>query len=332
METALASTGHIIWSWLELHGIDPVPLFEKHGVPKASLRDPNERIATDAWDDIRRDAMRQIRDPCAGLKAARCWHPSNVGALGYAWLASATLRTALKRLERYSRLIAQSGGFELQESPTSLTLVVTQKRSDPQISALAADMVMSIIMEMCRMNYGASLRAERVTLRRHEPDCAESYRLFYGAEIVFSAPEDSLTLGIRDADRQLPSANRQLAGVHDQVLTEQMAALDKDDVIAQCKAYILEHLTTGDISLEEAADALHISPRTLTRRLEAKDTTFSTLLDETRRKLAERYLADSKHSISEVAFLLGFQQQSSFTRASNRWFGASPKDYRQSLS
>jgi AraC-like DNA-binding protein len=275
--------------------------------------------------------MRQIGDPCAGLKAARCWHPSNVGALGYAWLASRNLRTALQRLQRYSRIVAQSGNFELRDTPTSLTLVIEQQRPDPQAAALAMDMVMSIIMEMCRMNYGASLQAERVTLRRHEPDCAESYRLFYGGEVVFSAHEDSLTLGIRDVDRQLPSANRQLAGLHDQVLTEQLATVARDDVVAQCKAFILEHLTSGDISLEEAAEALHMSPRTLTRRLEARDITFSALLDETRRQLAERYLADSRHSISEVAFLLGFQQQSSFTRAANRWFSMSPKEYRQSL-
>jgi hypothetical protein len=48
MESALASTGHIIGSWLKLHGIDPAPLFEKHGVKKATLRDPNERITTAA--------------------------------------------------------------------------------------------------------------------------------------------------------------------------------------------------------------------------------------------------------------------------------------------
>ena len=332
METALSSTGHIIWCWLELHGIEPVPLFEKHGVTRAALMDPNERIPTAAWDAIRRDGMRLIGDPCACLKAARCWHPSNIGALGYAWLASATLRTALKRLERYSLLVAQSGAWSLQSTPTGLTAVLVQTREDPYDRALATDMAMALVIDMCRMNYGASLRTEEVTLRRTEPDCAESYRLFYGGEVRFSAPEDSFTLAVRDADRPLPSANRQIAGLHDRILAEQLATLEKENVVARCKAFILEQLTTGELSLEEAAQALHMSPRTLTRRLEAEQTTFSALLDETRQELARRYLADSRHSISEVAFLLGFQQQSSFTRAANRWFSMSPKEFRQSLS
>lgn len=332
METALSSTGHILWCWLELHGIEPGPLFEKHGVNRTVLRDPNQRVPTAAWDAIRRDAMRRIGDPCACLKAARCWHPSNIGVFGYAWLASATLRSALKRLERYSRLIGQSGGWELTSTPATLTATLLQTRADPFDRALATDMAMSIVTEMCRMNYGASLCAQEVTLRRAEPDCADSYRLFYGGRVRFSAPEDSFTLAARDADRPLPSSNRQIAGLHDRILVEQLATLEKENVVARCKAFILEHLTTGKVSLEEAAQALHTSPRTLTRRLEAEKTTFSALLDEMRRQLAERYLADSRHSISEVAFLLGFQQQSSFTRAANRWFNASPKEYRQRFS
>ena len=75
-----------------------------------------------------------------------------------------------------------------------------------------------------------------------------------------------------------------------------------------------------------------MSPRTLTRRLESENDTFSALLDETRRQLAERYPVESKHTISEDAFLIGFQQQSSSTRAANRWFSMSPKEYRQTLT
>jgi AraC-like DNA-binding protein len=112
---------------------------------------------------------------------------------------------------------------------------------------------------------------------------------------------------------------------------EQIAALDKQDVVARCKAFILDRLSVGDVSVEDAADALHMSPRTLNRRLEGQGAAFSKIFDDTRRELAERYLSDSRNSISEVAFLLGFSQQSSFTRAANRWFGMSPKDYRQQL-
>ena len=80
---------------------------------------------------------------------------------------------------------------------------------------------------------------------------------------------------------------------------------------------------------ESVAAALHMSARTLQRKLENAGTGFARLLDDLRRELAERYLGDTRNSVSEVAFLLGFSQQSSLSRASNRWFGVSPTEYRR---
>ena len=332
METALSSTGQIIWRWLERNGLDAGKLFSDAGVTQAALRDPAKRIPTSAWDEIRRHGMRLIGDSCAGLQAARCWHPSDIGALGYAWLASSTLKTALGRLELYGRIVGQSGRWRLERTTGGLTTTLAQTRQEPEDRALATDMAMSIVMDMCRVNFGDALRAVAVTLRRAKPECAAAYGAFYGGRVVFSCPEDSLTVSSSDAERLLPSSNKQLAGVHDRILTEQLARLDKHNVLARCKAAILERLATGEVTDEEVARALNMSIRTLQRRLEASGTGFSRLLDETRRELAERYLADSKHSISEVAFLLGFSQQSSLTRAANRWFGTSPSGFRQHLS
>jgi AraC-like DNA-binding protein len=330
METILATTGNIIWRWLEHHRIDPVELFVEEGLTKERLSDPSYRVPTKKWDAIRRRAMTKIKRPSAGLGAAKCWHPSDIGVLGYAWLASSTLRTALVRLERYSRLVGQSGTWILSDNSFVLTATHLQTREDPQDRAIAADMHMSIVMEMCRMNYGSDLKANRVRLQRPNPSShAEDYVDFYGCEIDFSAAEDQLSFSIVDADRKLPSANQELAAIHDQLLIEQLATLDKSDIVGRCQSYILENLTNGEISLNEVAGHLHVSPRTLNRRLESHNTNFTTLLDDTRRQLAERYLSNDRRSITEIAFLLGFQQQSSLTRAAKRWFNRPPRQFRE---
>jgi AraC-like DNA-binding protein len=331
METALSSTGQIIWRWLELLGLDAETFFADQGVNQRLMQEPGARVPTATWDAIRAEAIRRVGDPCAGLKASRCWHPSNIGALGFAWLASSTLRTALKRLERYGRIVGQAGRWELADHGKGLRATLVQTRWDPETRALATDMAMSIVFDMCRVNYGDALQALKVTLQRSEPECADSYRRFYGGEVAFSAEADSFTIDCRDADRLLPSSNKHLAGVHDGILAEQLARLDRNDVVARCKAVILEQLSSGDISEEEVASALHMSSRTLQRKLEGANTGFSRVLDDLRRELAERYLADPGNTVSEVAFLLGFSQQSSLTRASNRWFGMSPTEYRQRL-
>lgn len=331
METALSSTGQIVWRWIEIHGLDAAELFAEQGIDKRVLRDPGARISTATFDAVRAAAMVKIDNPCAGLKAARCWHPSNIGALGYAWLASSTLLSALLRLERYGQVVGQSGRWQVVDKGDQLQLILEQTRVDPDARNLTTDIAMSIVFDMCRVNYGDALNAERVTLQCPEPGCSDSYRRFYGGEIEFSAERDSFFIDRRDAERPLDSSNRQLAAVHDRILAEQLARLDRNDVVARCKAVILEQLSSGDVTEEAVAAALFMSARTLQRKLEGANTGFSKILDELRRELAEGYLADSNNSISEVAFLLGFAQQSSFTRASNRWFGASPSEYRQRL-
>ena len=93
-------------------------------------------------------------------------------------------------------------------------------------------------------------------------------------------------------------------------------------------ASLLEQLSSGELSEEQMAQRLHMSRRTLQRKLAEAETTYQKLLDDTRRDLALRYLEDPRHSITDITFLLGFSQQSAFTRAFRRWTGMSPTDYR----
>ena len=328
MDTGLPTMGHAIWRWLEHHDLDAEGLFARQGLTRHDLQSHSQRVPIDKWDAIALAALDCIDDDCAGLSAGACWHPSDLGTLGYAWLASSTLRTAFRRMARYVRIVGERGSLVIEDSAQGFRVTFVQRRSDGPVRELFADFAMSLMFAMARLNYGASLTAAQVSLQRERPDCIADYLDYFGCDVSFSAPRDSFTLANADMDQILPSANKQLAGVHDKILTQQLAALDREDIVARCQAIILENLTTGTLSTEKIARELHMSPRTLTRRLEAKDTQLQRLIDETRRTLAERYFADPANSLSEVAFLLGFSQQSSLTRASNRWFGMPPVKYR----
>ena len=97
---------------------------------------------------------------------------------------------------------------------------------------------------------------------------------------------------------------------------------------AQVRRVILAELADG-AEEEAVARALHVSRRTLQRRLADDGTSFRLVLEDLRKELAERYLKDPGNSIVEVAFLLGFSDQSSFHRAFQRWTGASPGRWRR---
>ncbi len=327
-DTGLASMGQMVRRLLEMHGLDAVGIARRTGVDLAEIPGPTDRIEAEKFDAILRSAMSLIQDPAFGLQAARCWHPANLGVLGHAWLSSSTLREGLGRLARYSALVGQRADVRIAATKSGVKVAFARKAGDPMITAVVADIALGLLLDMCRMNAGAALRPIAASLRRSAADHAEVYERFFGCPVRFGAEENAFVLSAGDADRPLPSSNRQLAAVFDRLLTEELARLDKRDVVARCRAVVLERLASGEASAEEAARNLHMSARTLQRKLAEADTTYLGLVDDTRRDLALRYVEDPHRSLTDIAFTLGFSQQSALTRAFKRWTGRSPSEYR----
>ena len=331
METFLATTGRIFLRLLELHGIDADRFVRDGGQAPELFRDPSARLPSSVVDVAARAAAARIPDPAFALRAARCWHPSDLGALGYAWLASSTLRTALQRLEHYGRILGEKARYRLESGNRGLRLVFDHGRKETLISALGTDYSLSILMDMCRMNFGASLRALEVTLCRERPADPAPWESFFGVRVRFGAARNSILLARRDADAALPVSNRQIAGALDAILARQLAELDRSNVALRCKAVLLERMAHGGSADLDVARSLHMSRRTLQRKLAEADVTYQQLVDDTRRDLALRYLEDSQKSITEITFLLGLSGQSAFTRAFRRWTGVTPTEYRAGL-
>jgi len=326
--------GQIFRRLFEMHGLDAVGIARQAGADLATVPGPTDRIEADKLDAILRLAIPLIRDPAFGLQAARCWHPSNLGVLGHAWLSSSTLRTGLKRLSRYYRLVGERTITEIEESRQGVKVRFWARRGNPAAVAVAAvlvDVAMAFLLDMCRMNAGAALRPVAASLRRGRPENVDAYERFFGCPVRFGAEENVFVLSAKDADRLLPSSNKQLAAVFDRMLAEELARLDKSDVIARCRAAVLEDLPSGEASAADTAKQLHMSPRTLQRKLAEAQTTYVQLVDDTRKDLALRYIEDPRRSITDITFSLGFSQPSAFTRAFRRWTGLAPSEYRAKL-
>ena len=126
----------------------------------------------------------------------------------------------------------------------------------------------------------------------------------------------------------LPRHNPALAQASEEVAREYLANMDKKDVVAQARVAIVEQLPDGEPNRKEISSGLAMSERTLARRLSDRDYTFSTLVDEVRDQLAREYLRQPRFSVTDVAFLLGFSDQSNFARAFKRWTDESPTEFR----
>jgi AraC-like DNA-binding protein len=150
--TNMASLLLILWNILESYEIDPEPLFQETSLNPELMKQSGGRYRIDNIDHLWRKAAEVIDDPCFGLKAAEVWHPSNLGALGYAMLASHSLRTSLERLVRYLGFLSDKDVMELDETEEGLrlTLVLSQRNVD---KSEQNDAALALILSMCRMNY-----------------------------------------------------------------------------------------------------------------------------------------------------------------------------------
>ena len=327
-QSTLATVWLIILRLLELYDVEPQQFLREIGVHPDTLRDVRARLPSRLADVAFTKAAARITDPAFALRASECWHPSNLGTMGYAWLSSRTLHTGLKRLERFSRIIGNDFTYHLIEEPAGLRFVHDHGRGDDPIGYPMTDFTLSVLLTMCRTNFGHKLNAVDVQLRRPPPANPAPWLDFFGCAVNFGATRDAFLLDWEAADMPLPSANIPLANTFDAILAEQMASFIDSDLISRSKAYLLRELTSGTPTAQDIASALGMSQRNFQRKLGELGLTYQKLLDETRHELARRYLDDPSKSVTEVAFLLGFSEQSAFTRAFRHWSGMSPSVYR----
>jgi len=170
-----------------------------------------------------------------------------------------------------------------------------------------------------------------VTLAYADPGYGEAYRRLICANVRFEAPDNRLAVQRRYLDVPLQFANPTLLKLYRQQCDELLAALNRSAAFTtDIRNYLLA--SPGRFpSFEEAADHLHVSPRTLRRRLDEEGTTYQRIVHELRRQLAETYLRDSILTVAEIADMLGYNDVSNFRRAFLSWTGRSPAAYRRGM-
>lgn len=326
--SVLAQSVGNLWRVIETYGLEPGPLFLAQGLDIRWPVDPGKRVPYDQLDAARADAAAASGDPAFGLRTGQCVHPSQLGALGYAVLASDTLRDSLNRIHRYVRVLNDQSDFDVFERDDMLLSRIRVSGSSRNL-AIRDDVQLSVLVAMCRFNAGPGFTPVHVTMQRPAPDDSSPWEDFYRCPVRFGTGHNEMAITLADADTLLPSANQVLAEMNDRIVIQRLAQLDRDNIPARVRAAIMDQLPSGTISDESIAAALHMTPRTLHRRLKEDGESFRTLLKAVRQDLARQYVADDSLTLTEVTFLLGFSEMSSFSRAFKNWYGHSPSTARQ---
>ncbi len=320
-----------LWRQLEGYGIDPAPLFREEGIEPELIFDAGARVPVDRYQRLDERAAELSGDPYFGLRGAEYFRPAHLGPLGFAWLASSSLRTAFLRLSRYARVIQEKLTIDLSEDDRHYYVsvdahlpVLNQKiREDGQLAA---------IIKFCRVIAGDQFNPVRLCFRQEQPpQTAYHYELFR-CPIEFGADTTMMVLDLADVDKRLTGSNDQLAKLNEHIVVKYLAHSARQDIVNRVKAAIIDGLANGAVSEVSVAEELHMTPRNLHRKLQKENTSFKVLLTEVRKELAQQYIQDRSKTLTEISYLLGFSEASSFSRAYKGWTGHAPSEARREVA
>ena len=247
--------------------------------------------------------------------------------LEYLLLSSQTFGDGLKRVMNYQRLISDALHGSVQESPNPC---LTSYFSNHQYatSHLAEAMVLGLIKVFEAVTDGA-FKADKVVFN-HSPntDIAE-YKRIFGCPIEFNAESFQLYFSAEILNYRSLYAEPQLLDLHMQAADQHLAILKQGDLIKKVRNHMASLLESGDVSLISVSKLMAMSPRHLRHQLNIAGTSFQKILNDLRHRLALRLLSETNEAISEIIYLTGFCEPSTFYRAFKRWQGTTPILYRQ---
>lgn len=312
-----------LWRLLEKKGRNPEDYIPRHSYHPGHAAGYTHRLSFEEFGRLHRRVADEFQEQTLGLQLGACVHPSHLGALGYAFLASSSLRTAFYRVQRFVHMVHGRLVATIDESPGHMRLSWELLAYYPYPHQFAESRLAGALT-MARMNFGDELRPVRVSLTREHPGNLTPWEEFFGCSVSFASEKDSITFAEGDMRRLLTTSNRDLVTLHEEMMERQSQPADRSGLFNRARATIVEELPTGRITEAQLAARLHMSPRTLRRRLREHGQTFRSVLAEVRKDLAQRYVRQPDYRMTEIAFLLGFSDSSAFSRAYRDWFGESP--------
>ncbi len=306
-------------------GLDPGAALRRAGLQAALIRQPDQLVEADRVARLFEDAARKTGCESFGLRMAARRQLSNFGVVSLLLMHQPTLRQVLLTLIDHLHLLNERLAIEVEDVGSMVVL-----REELALSVAAPQSIELAIGVLYRM--GEVLLQERwrptsVSFTHGAPAEPAFHRRFFKCRIEFNGAFNGLVCRAADLDVPNPAADPVLA----EYARKMIADLPDDrqrSMDEEVRKAIYLMLPTGRATCKSVAAGLGISMRTLQRELDEREVTFKALINEVRQELARRYVANTHHSLGEVAAMLGYTTHSAFTRWFGTQFGCSPEQWR----
>lgn len=262
------------------------------------------------------------------LRLAQGIAPRHFGVVGFAALACRTLAEALQRLERHHRTIYDVNPARLTPTAHGLSIEWGVERGRP--GALVDETAIASLVQLARAFTGQPIRPLAVDFVNPPPTDLRAHQAFFDAPVRFDQASTRVELAAADLARPLLGADAALLALLDAQAEQRLQQVASvSEPVQLWRQALVGLIRGGRTQLADLALSLQMSPRSLQRRLAEQGHSFQTLLSQTRLQLAQDYLAHPGLELAEVALLLGYSEQSAFTRAFRQWTGQAPHQWRR---
>lgn len=327
----LSAAADGISEFIVASGADPGAVLRAAGIEEGAVHAGRGSLDLRVYCDMIELAARETGNSDFGLQFGRNFTPERLGLIGDIVLASPTLGASLQNLARFFPYHQQNTAAAFRKNADFWHLEFRILDGRILHRRQYAELTMAMYLNVVRHCLGPNWAPDEVHFEHPRPDGTQTHRRVFNAPLYFSMGTNALVFRDGHLARSMPG--RDPARVHAlcQALTKLAGNTGRLSLTDQVTGEIRSRLPSGYPHIEDVAEALQMTRWTLQRRLADHGCVFSDLVETTRRRLAELYLASAHMAIREIADTLGYSELSAFSRACVRWFSAPPSRVRESL-
>ena len=315
-------------------GIETIPCLQQAGIDPDLLQDSNQRVPGAALEKLLACLVPHAGDPCFGLHTSAFIQPASYSVLGYIAMNCATVGEALWRIPLYEKIVGDMGVTTILQDGDEVQVQWRCNFTQPLVRRHVIENVLASWTRYSRWMSGVESESPLAVLFEHaapeDRSLVGEYESVFQAPVHFSQPVSALVVSARQLAFPIRAADPQLLQTLLDHATQVLAMIDRDESVAAKVKNLLRLQLKDELPRKETiARQLHMTPRTLQRRLSEEGTQFQEVLNELRRELAEFYLHESRLSLDEIGLRLGFAEARSFHRSFKQWTGLTPGEFRQ---
>ena len=311
-------------------GLPAADLCTEAGIDLPALQQQQTRVDVDRVSRLWEAAAARYGQPGLGLERDLAARYGNVDLVGYALASGPNLMVGFEHLQRQMALISDATTFEMQRDPRGqgYWLAISHIGATRPIPRQRIEFAVLTLFMLCGWLTRRDMVPLAVQLTTPLPQDDARYRTAFGLLPQFGQVANRFLLADADLLAPIPTHNPSLWALHERMVESELDQLGQTLASTKVRTEIARVLHLGEPRREDIAARLHLTDRTLQRRLQAESVSYQQLLDDTRCELARQHLSDARRSLGEIADLLGFADQSNLFRACKRWFGMPPGQYR----